>query len=83
MDAKQPIYTPSSLVYRVASYLVGQPLWWALEQLSLVGGDETEGSDTIWKRVQGDYIVLANLEVPVLRAALSGNADDARQLPTL
>ncbi|KAH7094026.1 hypothetical protein BKA62DRAFT_721422 [Auriculariales sp. MPI-PUGE-AT-0066] len=57
------IYTPSSLIYRAARTLVGVPLWWALQQLSLVGRDDPEhDGDDFWKRAKGDYVVLSNLE---------------------
>lgn len=64
LAATTSIYTPPSLLYRAARTLVGVPLWWALEQLSLVGGDESlhSGAD-VWKRARGDYVVLSNLEV--------------------
>lgn len=62
LDARQSIYTPSSLVYRVASYMVGKPLWWALEQLSIVDGEREVSAEDVWKRARGDYVVLSNLE---------------------
>ncbi|KZV97027.1 hypothetical protein EXIGLDRAFT_608524 [Exidia glandulosa HHB12029] len=62
MDARQSIYTPSSLVYRVAATMVVRPILWALEQFSIVGGEESRGADAIWKSVRGDYVVLPNLE---------------------
>ncbi|EJD41067.1 hypothetical protein AURDEDRAFT_90579 [Auricularia subglabra TFB-10046 SS5] len=62
LDAGQSIYTPSSLIYRVASYMVGTPLWWALEQLSIVDGERDVSAEDVWKRARGDYVVLPNLE---------------------
>jgi hypothetical protein len=70
MAAKAPIYTRSSLLYRAARTLVGAPLWWMLEQLSIVGGDAVPSGEDIWKRAKGDYVVLSNLEVRHFCSAL-------------
>ncbi|THG98970.1 hypothetical protein EW026_g3296 [Hermanssonia centrifuga] len=59
------IYDAGWLPYRIASYVVGKPLWWALQQLSIVGADDFSGhgGDTErWKKVRGDYVVLSLLE---------------------
>ncbi|KAG9102734.1 hypothetical protein FRC06_001266 [Ceratobasidium sp. 370] len=51
------IYVPESgLPYRVASVVVGRPLWWALQQAGLVG------SDDVVKETWGDFVILTNLE---------------------
>ncbi|KAG8745692.1 hypothetical protein FRC12_014479, partial [Ceratobasidium sp. 428] len=51
------IYLPeSSLAYRVASVVVGQPLWWALQQAGLASGDD------VVKETWGDFVILANVE---------------------
>jgi charged multivesicular body protein 7 len=65
----QSIYHPGSLPIRVASYLVGRPLWWALEQLSIVGDGESE--EKRWKKMQGDYVVMPLLEVRPSRHLLN------------
>lgn len=63
MNAKTSIYYPGSLVYRVTSYVVGKPLWWALEQLNLVDSDKVmESETTLWKKIEGRYIVVGSLE---------------------
>ena len=58
------IYESGWLPYRIVSSVVGKPLWWALQQLSIVGDDSTgHKNDTEqWKKVKGDYVVLSLLE---------------------
>ncbi|KDQ60963.1 hypothetical protein JAAARDRAFT_125410 [Jaapia argillacea MUCL 33604] len=60
----QSIYDPGSLSWRIASYVVGKPLWWALQQTGIVGSDDggSESDAQRWKRVKGDYVVLSLLE---------------------
>ncbi|KZS91062.1 hypothetical protein SISNIDRAFT_457037 [Sistotremastrum niveocremeum HHB9708] len=64
MNATQSIYHTPSLAYKVASYVVGKPLWWAMEQLSIVGGEEAtiKNDSSLWKKVSGPYVSLDNLE---------------------
>ncbi|KAI0059016.1 hypothetical protein BV25DRAFT_1963538 [Artomyces pyxidatus] len=64
LSAAQSVYDPERLPYRIASYVVGKPLWWALQQLSIVGLDEGghEGDAERWKRIKGDYVVLGLVE---------------------
>ncbi|CAA7271563.1 unnamed protein product [Cyclocybe aegerita] len=71
MNAKTSIYDPGWLPGRIAAFVVGKPLWWALEQMGIVGeegllggGAETRRDhqrDTGW---WGDYAL-----VPLLDAA--------------
>lgn len=60
------IYDPGWLPFRIASFVVGKPLWWALQQLNIVNSDEYVGghaSDSErWRRIHGDYVVLSLLE---------------------
>jgi len=54
----QSIYDPGWLPYRIANYVIGKPLWWALQQTGVVGPDDVIESDTQrWKRVKGDYVL--------------------------
>ena len=66
LSSPKSIYDPGWLPYRVASYVVGKPLWWAMKQLSIVSADETVLGDISyaekWKRVKGDYIIVSLLE---------------------
>ena len=58
LTATQSIYDPGWLPYRIASYVVGKPLWWALQQAGVVGsGDVIESDTQRWKRVKGDYVL--------------------------
>ena len=58
LTATQSIYDPGWLPYRIASYVVGKPLWWALQQTGVVGsGDVIESDTQRWKRVKGDYVL--------------------------
>ena len=64
LSATQSIYDPGWLPYRIASFVVGKPLWWALQQLNIVASDDSYGSsgdDERWKKVKGDYVVLSLL----------------------
>ncbi|KAI0082613.1 hypothetical protein K474DRAFT_1585221 [Panus rudis PR-1116 ss-1] len=63
LNSSQSIYDPGWLPYRIAAYVVGKPLWWALQQLSLVPDDTAGGHESDsqrWKKVSGSY-VLRNL----------------------
>ncbi|KAI0093725.1 Snf7-domain-containing protein [Irpex rosettiformis] len=63
--SKQSIYDPGWLPYRIASFIIGKPLWWALQQLSIVSSDEGAGSESDaqrWKKVKGDYVVINLVE---------------------
>lgn len=65
LTSPQSIYDPGWLPYRIASFVVGKPLWWALQQLSIVGSDDalgSEGERERWKKVKGDYVVVGLLE---------------------
>ena len=58
LAASQSIYDPGWLPYRIASYVIGKPLWWALQQTGVVGsGDVIESDTQRWKRVKGDYVL--------------------------
>ena len=65
LTSPHSIYDPGSIPYRVASYVVGKPLWWALQQLNIVDSEHAggHGGDAErWKKVKGDYVVLSLLE---------------------
>ena len=58
LTAAQSIYDPGWLPYRIASYVIGKPLLWALQQTGVVGSSDVIESDTQrWKRVKGDYVL--------------------------
>ena len=68
MALSSSLYATRSLPIRVASYVVGKPLWWALEQAGIVRDEGIFGSGsrdrhkgTSW---YGDYVL-----VPLLEAA--------------
>ncbi|PPQ63058.1 hypothetical protein CVT24_005913 [Panaeolus cyanescens] len=69
LNAKTSIYDPGWLPGRIASYVVGKPLWWALEQMGIVGEDGILGGSGSTYRSQqtdrawwGDYVFVALLE---------------------
>ncbi|KZT09530.1 uncharacterized protein LAESUDRAFT_646919 [Laetiporus sulphureus 93-53] len=66
LSAPQSIYNPGWLPYRIASYVIGKPLWWSLQQLNIMNAeDNTLGHTSYnerWKKVRGDYVVLSLLE---------------------
>lgn len=65
LNSTTSIYDPGWLPYRILSYVVGKPLWWALQQLSIVDEDSAGGGSSEndrWKRVKGKYVVVSLLE---------------------
>jgi len=64
LNASKSIYDPGWLPYRIASFVIGKPLWWALEQLNIVDADDISSSSDKerWKKVRGDYVILSLLE---------------------
>ncbi|KAI0046151.1 hypothetical protein FA95DRAFT_1583128 [Auriscalpium vulgare] len=64
LSATQSIYDPGWLPYRIASYVIAKPLWWALQQLNVVGTEDGghESDAERWRRVKGDYVVVTLLE---------------------
>lgn len=84
MNARNSVYDPGWLPGRIATFVVGKPLWWALEQMGVVGEDGILGGvgssdkDTGW---WGEYVVLALVEkaadeVLVSQAAKVGGPGD-------
>jgi charged multivesicular body protein 7 len=67
MNAKVSIYDPGWLPARIAAYVVGKPLWWALEQMGVVGEEgllspgtsQYHHKDTTW---WGDYVMISTVE---------------------
>ena len=66
LGASRSIYDPGWLPYRIASAVVGKPLWWALGQLGVVDnhgaafGDS--GTTERWKKIRGDYVLVGLVE---------------------
>lgn len=66
LNSKESVYDSGWLPGRIAAYVVGKPLWWALEQLGVVGEEGFISSagtgtpkDTTW---WGDYVVVSLVE---------------------
>ncbi|EPQ58042.1 hypothetical protein GLOTRDRAFT_72055 [Gloeophyllum trabeum ATCC 11539] len=64
LTASQSIYDPGSLPLRIASYVLGRPLWWALQQVGIVDGEQggSESDSQRWRKVKGDYVVVSLVE---------------------
>ena len=62
LTSQQSVYDPGWLPYRVASFLVGKPLWWAMEQLDIVRSEDSYSETEMWKRVEGEYVLLRLVE---------------------
>ena len=62
LTAQQSVYDPGWLPYRIASFLVGKPLWWAMEQLDIVRSEDAYSEAEMWKRVEGEYVLLRLVE---------------------
>ncbi|KAJ7271980.1 Snf7-domain-containing protein [Mycena haematopus] len=63
LNSRESIYDPGWLPGRIVAYVVGKPLWWALEQLGVVGEEgfltASPAKDTTW---WGDYVVISLVE---------------------
>ncbi|EAU88757.2 hypothetical protein CC1G_01130 [Coprinopsis cinerea okayama7 len=66
INMKASLYATSSLPVRIASYVIGRPLWWALETAGIVGDEGILGSSmrernrgTAW---YGEYVLVPLVE---------------------
>lgn len=62
LTSQQSVYDPGWLPYRIASFLVGKPFWWAMEQLDIVRSEDAYSEAEMWKRVEGEYVLLRLVE---------------------
>lgn len=62
LTSQHSVYDPGWLPYRIASFLVGKPLWWAMEQLEIVRSEDAYSEAEMWKRVEGEYVLLGLVE---------------------
>jgi len=62
LASQQSVYDPGWLPYRIASFVVGKPLWWAMEQLDIVRSDDSYTEAEMWKKIEGDYVMLGLVE---------------------
>lgn len=53
----QPVHDPGWLPYRVAAFVVGKPVQWALHQLNLIGSDDESDAER-WNHIKGDYVLV-------------------------
>jgi charged multivesicular body protein 7 len=86
LNARKSIYDPGWLPSRIATFVIGKPLWWSLEQLGIVGDEGILGSSgsashkaTRW---WGDYVVVSILERAVdevlrMQRGKAGGAGDS------
>ncbi|KAJ7172286.1 hypothetical protein C8R46DRAFT_1216135 [Mycena filopes] len=84
LASKESVYDAGWLPGRIAAYVVGKPLWWALEQLGVVGEEGfisrgANAKDTAW---WGEYVVLSLVEaaangVLAKQAEMAGGPGDA------
>ncbi len=47
--------------YRVAAFVVGKPLQWALHQLNLIASDDESEAER-WNHIKGDYVLVGVVE---------------------
>lgn len=57
----QSVHDPGWLPYRIAAFVVGKPLQWALHQLNL-NSSEDESDTERWNRIKGDYVLVGVAE---------------------
>ncbi|OAX38935.1 hypothetical protein K503DRAFT_122340 [Rhizopogon vinicolor AM-OR11-026] len=62
LTSPQSVYDPGWLPYRIASFVVGKPLWWAMEQLDMVRSEDSYTETEMWKKIEGDYVMLGLVE---------------------
>ncbi|KAF9246142.1 Snf7-domain-containing protein [Melanogaster broomeanus] len=62
LTSPQSVHDPGWLPYRVASFFVGKPLWWAMEQLDIVRSEDSYSEAEMWKRIEGEYVLLKLVE---------------------
>ena len=64
MSAPTSILVPGWLPYRIASFVVGKPLWWALEQIGIVENDSEDHQDSNSLQADwfGEYVFVELLE---------------------
>ncbi|KAG9318852.1 Snf7-domain-containing protein, partial [Chiua virens] len=62
LTSQQNVYDSGWLPYRIASLLVGKPLWWAMEQLDIVRSEDAYSEAEMWKRMEGEYVLLRVVE---------------------
>lgn len=80
MSARISIYDSGWLPYRIASFVVGRPLWWALGQIGVIG-DENVSSSSQRDDWYGEYVLMELLEkaadtvMALQEAKMTGPAD--------
>jgi charged multivesicular body protein 7 len=57
----QSVHDPGWLPYRVAAFVIGKPLQWALHQLSLSSAEDESDTER-WNRIKGDYVLVGVAE---------------------
>ena len=57
----QSVHDPGWLPYRVAAFVVGKPLQWALHQLNLISAEDESDTER-WNRIKGDYVLVGLAE---------------------
>ncbi|KAF8136775.1 Snf7-domain-containing protein [Boletus edulis] len=81
MTSRQSVYDPGWLPYRIASFLVGKPLWWAMEQLDILRSEDSYSEAEMWKRVEGEYVLLRLVERAADAVASFRRAFGSKVLP--
>ncbi len=61
LTMSQSVHDPGWLPYRVAAFIVGKPLQWALHQLN-PDSAEDESDAGRWNRIKGDYVFVDVVE---------------------
>ncbi|KAI9455003.1 Snf7-domain-containing protein [Lactarius psammicola] len=82
LSASKSIYDPGWLPYRVAAFVVGKPLWWALQQLNVLGSEDESEAER-WKHTKGDYVLIEVLEHAADSVLASQRARDVSLADTL
>jgi charged multivesicular body protein 7 len=82
LSMSHPVHDPGWLPYRVAAFVVGTPIRWALGQLNLIGSDDESDTER-WSRIKGDYVLVGVVERAADTVLASQRAQSASLADTL
>jgi charged multivesicular body protein 7 len=57
----QSVHDPGWLPYRVAAFVIGKPLQWALHQFNLISLEDESDTER-WSHIKGDHVLVCVVE---------------------
>ncbi|KAI0293055.1 hypothetical protein BC826DRAFT_396972 [Russula brevipes] len=61
LSMPQSVHDPGWLPYRVAAFVIGKPLQWALHQFNLISLEDESDTER-WSHIKGDYVLVCVVE---------------------